>query len=290
MCIAIYSPEGTQLPSRNKLKICWHNNDDGAGYMQIKDGLCHIKKGFMKFKHFWKSYQAEGFTESDSVVIHFRIGTSGKMDQTCTHPFPISNSVSELKSLEITSKYAFVHNGIVGRGDVKKGLSDTMVFTIEVLDNLKEYLDDKKILDTVANITAGSRFLIVSKGTVWLTGSWITDKKTGIYYSNDGYKKKSVFISYGTDFHSGYAWDEDSSGKWSFKRAKELNFDKQFDESNFDDTDLESIPYCPQCETKGQVFQFSDNNIFECYDCGIEFNEDSEIIKKDEVATLPLIQ
>mgnify|MGYP003125148010 FL=1 len=55
MCIAILKQQNETI-SKSKLKNCFYNNDDGAGYMFSKDGILHFFKGFFTFKDFWKSY------------------------------------------------------------------------------------------------------------------------------------------------------------------------------------------------------------------------------------------
>ena len=269
MCIIIYSPAGTELPSKNRMRTCWNNNSDGAGYMKVDDdGMCHIKKGFMSFKSLLKAYNAERFTKNDTVIIHFRIGTSGKDDATCTHPFPITDSIADLRQTEFQTDLAFAHNGIIGEGDDKKGLSDTMIFSMEVLNNLKKHLDEREIMDMISNITAGSRLLIVCQGVVWLTGSWITDKKTGIYYSNSTYKKRKY-----TTIGKGYNW-EHSDDRWLFKKSDydwkdAYNKDKEIEE------DL--IPKCPSCNTINAVADMAGfDKSYECFDCGINFEKDPD--------------
>jgi predicted glutamine amidotransferase len=135
MCIAIVSEFGVPLPDEATLKRCWNDNSDGAGYAYLTDkDTWEIKKGFMKWMDFKKSLDAEKFVDENTVVMHFRIGTSGRCPhkagelgkgEMCTHPFPISNKTDMLESLRIDSSTIVIHNGIVGNG--AGFLSDTMI-------------------------------------------------------------------------------------------------------------------------------------------------------------------
>ena len=79
MCIAILKEHGAKLPSNRVMKRCWRNNNDGAGYAYLTvDNQWKVKKGFKKWADFRDSFTAEKFKDEHTVVIHFRVGTSGK--------------------------------------------------------------------------------------------------------------------------------------------------------------------------------------------------------------------
>ena len=53
MCIAIYSLIGTKIPTDEILKICFQNNNDGAGFcFNTDNNQVQIVKGFMDFDSF----------------------------------------------------------------------------------------------------------------------------------------------------------------------------------------------------------------------------------------------
>ena len=54
MCIIVAKEKGQKLPSKDILKTCFNNNDDGAGFMYVQDGKVIIDKGYMDFKSFYK--------------------------------------------------------------------------------------------------------------------------------------------------------------------------------------------------------------------------------------------
>jgi hypothetical protein len=124
---------------------------------------------------------ASAIQDSDTVIYHFRIATSGGITPANCHPFPISTSVDDLKTLTIACKTAFVHNGILGKGS--KDLSDTQLY---ILNTLSHYGNIKGSLPKIRKDTAGSRTAILNAdGQLWLTGLWI--EKDGYHYSNATY-------------------------------------------------------------------------------------------------------
>lgn len=77
MCIAIVKPQGTEI-SDEYLKNCFENNPDGAGIAYARDGKLYIVKGIFNQNTFIKTVrEAEKLAEGD-MLIHCRIGTSGK--------------------------------------------------------------------------------------------------------------------------------------------------------------------------------------------------------------------
>jgi len=99
MCIIAIKPEGISIPIE-RLKSCWDNNSDGAGFMYSENGKLNIVKGLMTFDSFIKSYN-DISPLNKRIVIHFRYGTHGKICPDLTHPFIINKSL------------ALVHNGIL---------------------------------------------------------------------------------------------------------------------------------------------------------------------------------
>ena len=203
MCIAILSEHGTGYPTKEIFQRCWDINDDGAGYAFLNvDNKWNVKKGFMTFDAFWDSWEAEKFKDENTVVIHFRWGTSGKMtgkkengkpacDPGCTHPFPVTDDQIKLFQLEYVTDNIIMHNGVVGNG--KNNLSDTMVAIIDYVAALVKYMDDKKIVKLLENLldaegySYGSRWWIGKGANSYLLGDWIKDEETNIWYSKDEY-------------------------------------------------------------------------------------------------------
>ncbi|GAG07987.1 unnamed protein product, partial [marine sediment metagenome] len=82
MCIAILSEYNVPLPTKEVMKRCYKNNSDGVGYAFLtKDDKWSVKKGLQTWDTFWESWEKENFVPENTVIIHFRVGTSGaKLD------------------------------------------------------------------------------------------------------------------------------------------------------------------------------------------------------------------
>jgi len=205
MCIAIFSESGVGYPTKEIFERCWKINDDGAGYAYLTvDDEWHIKKGLMTFDAFWEAWQAESFGELNTVVIHFRLGTSGKQIGSgftatchpgCTHPFPVTDEDEKLFETEITTKRIVMHNGVVGQG--KGDLSDTMVAIKEYFDPLIPYLKDKKVVDVLTELSGandyhyGNRWWVADGADTYLMGDWILDEESKIWYSKHDYLQRA---------------------------------------------------------------------------------------------------
>lgn len=195
MCIAIYKDAKSAPVKRKVLQTCFQNNSDGAGYAwwDRKKKLWIVRKGFMTFGAFWKSFNSHGFQKKDTYICHFRIGTSGnKRGPDCTHPFPVVGDCEVMRELEFESPSIVVHNGVQGPGDGT--ISDTMLATRKIIWPLYPLLNDKDRGDDVLEIMAeclkvnSNRWLITEGFEVTLIGDWKTDDETGVRYSNDGWK------------------------------------------------------------------------------------------------------
>ncbi len=97
MCIAVYKPKEAVLTKRT-LKNCFDNNPDGAGFAYPNDEgtKIEVRRGYFGFRKFWRDYKAVQDKEKP-MLIHFRIATSGCIDEENCHPW------------RIDEKHAFVH-------------------------------------------------------------------------------------------------------------------------------------------------------------------------------------
>ena len=203
MCIGIVSEFGVPMPDNDTLKRCWDGNSDGAGYAYLtEESQWQVKKGFMKWKDFINSFEEEKFIDENAVVIHFRIGTSGRCPhkagdlgkgEMCTHPFPISDDVNELECINYISDGIVIHNGVVGAG--AGVLSDTMIAIRDHISVLWKYSKtDQKVLELLEELIdcgpryKGSRWFIGDKENHTLLGDWVLDKNTNLWYTHEGYK------------------------------------------------------------------------------------------------------
>lgn len=196
MCIIVYKPKDQQMPSKQTLKMCWHSNPDGAGYMMPNDdGKIVIKKGFMTFKSFWKSliFERNKYKGDRPIVMHFRVSTQAGVNPECTHPFPLSDKMDNLKKLSVTTQCGIAHNGIIDLTSDKWNktitYSDTMKFITDYLSLIittKHWYEDKKKKLLIERLADSKLAIMMDNGHVELIGEFIQDN--GIYYSNSYYK------------------------------------------------------------------------------------------------------
>ena len=216
MCIIVVKKENVAFPNKKILETCFENNPDGAGFMYAYKENVYIKKGFDTFKKFWEALQSVRKECGDNIpfIMHFRISTQahGRMD--CTHPFPLSRNMKDLRELDFKTKMGIAHNGIITLtstsyyGDYCSGYlggysgysktitySDTMKFITDYLSLIIKNNDYYKDPDTIKLISrlADSKLSIMDyKGHIELIGNFIEEK--GILYSNGSYKTKKAKV------------------------------------------------------------------------------------------------
>jgi len=178
MCIAILKPDGENI-KKDRLKTCFTNNDDGAGYMFAKDGILHFFKGFFKFDEFWKSYVKNVVKNGNPMsAIHFRIKTHGKTNVDNCHPFKINDSVG------------FIHNGIIDMVKTDPKRSDTSMFNDLVLKKLPNgFIRNSAITSLIEEAIGGSKLVFLdNKGQYLISNEALGKWDSNVWYSNSTYK------------------------------------------------------------------------------------------------------
>lgn len=194
MCVIAYKPDGVKFPTKSTLKTCYNNNPDGAGFMYADGERVHICKGFMTFNSFWRALRGARKRTGDKIpyVLHFRISTQAGTRPDCTHPFPLSKNMDDLRQLNTFARFGVAHNGIIDLTAYNaKGVthSDTMEFITDYLSLIIRTPDYHHDRDTVQLITrlCGSRLAIMdTTGHVELIGTGWT-QNGGTWYSNRSY-------------------------------------------------------------------------------------------------------
>ena len=195
MCIIAIKPKNKDIQEKKILERCFTMNKDGAGYMYVNnDKQVIIKKGFMRFEDFYKTMMKdykENKLKDKTLIMHFRIGTSGKNKLGCTHPFPITDKFDELELTRHSTNIGICHNGIVqGFNSYANQYSDTELYIATVITPLiRLNLQSYKFNDVQALIlkTTNSKWVILDKNDEYYTiGQFIEDN--GYYYSNETYK------------------------------------------------------------------------------------------------------
>ena len=261
MCIIVAKRKGIELPTKEILKNCFNYNSDGAGIMFNDGNQVFIEKGFMDFNSFYSRLEAldkEFNLVNSDLALHFRISTSGNVDQGNCHPYPISTETSQLRNLSLVTDIGMAHNGVIRKHipEVRSILNDTQTFIKNFVHNM--YSSNKEFLTVDANIKAleeeaGSKLCFITKDNMYIIGKFI-EETNGILYSNDTY------LSY--DYGWGY---EDYS----------VDFDY------FDMFDIEGEPL----DVKDFTFilsklEFVKEDTVKCFDGTIYYNENDLVVDK----------
>jgi len=232
MCIAILNTKG--LISKKTLKNCWENNPDGAGLAYPEAGAMKTYKELKDFKSFYKHYADVRTRLPDNVnmLIHFRIATHGKINETNCHPFLINKNT------------AFIHNGVISNSKMgtSPDFSDTYLFNQTILKKLQSnFIANEAILNLLASYIGGSKLVFLNgnnewsivneKSGIWDKDNWFSntsyeeDMYYGCYMGDYGYKKSNnkTTTQFGSKYgNNDYAqgWEYDELNGWS-EKAKE---------------------------------------------------------------------
>lgn len=197
MCIIIAKKKGIDLPGKDIIKRCWDRNPQGAGLCYERDGEVHIEKGFMQFEELDSRLEALGEEiniRESSLIIHFRIATSGRTDEGNCHPFPVTDDAEAIRAKSATADLAMAHNGVImDFSEPRSKYSDTQHFIMKVvmplynMNSKHDFYREEKIRYLLSKSVNGSRLVFMNgDGEIYTIGKWIEDD--GILYSNDGYR------------------------------------------------------------------------------------------------------
>lgn len=221
MCIIVVKPKDKEIQDKKTLERCFTINRDGAGYMYVdEEKKVVIKKGFMKFDDFYKSMikdYKENNLKNQTLIMHFRIGTSGRNKLGCTHPFPITDKMDDLELTRCKTNIGICHNGIVsGFNSYANQYSDTELYIATVITPLiRLNLQSYKFKDVQALIlkTTNSKWAVLDRNdNYYLIGNFIEDD--GYYYSNETYKPYLALLAHDDDDDED---DLDKQSSWYYK-------------------------------------------------------------------------
>lgn len=159
----------------------FHSNNDGAGIMYSRGGELIIEKGiFESFLDFRKLYdRGISLCNNSSVVVHFRIATSGEKTEENCHPFRINKSIG------------FAHNGIFSAmSSYKQTKSDTAVFSDFISTLPDNFYSNEAIMFLIEDFIKKERSKVVfmdSEGQLKLINSELGEWKDGCWYSRKTY-------------------------------------------------------------------------------------------------------
>ena len=218
MCIIIAKEKKVGLPTYSQLFNSFEYNSDGAGFMYVKNGKVVIDKGYMTWKKFYKRYQklCRKFNnfEGQSLIMHFRIGTSSGNTPQNTHPYPISNKVNDLHKTYTTCDLGMVHNGIIRDYtpiDKNSNSNDTQEFILKYVstlyNNYPKFYKNKYIMNGMEDITNSKLAFMDTSGYIYYVGDFITEN--GVKFSNSSYEDWKCWYNYGTYPLAKYEDDEE---------------------------------------------------------------------------------
>ena len=198
MCIAIIKNKNIELPSEDILRICFNNNPDGAGFVLNRNGVNYIYKGYFTFDGFLKALKLVSPLKEESLMIHFRVATHGKINIENCHPFPIDGYFKNmLKPIYATNSDVMIHNGKLLIDITNPIYSDSMHFAKSLYQfdrkNNSEFLE--YIIQPTDKNKRGNRIgILTSNGETEHYGvGWI--EQNGILYSNDSFKTNGTYKS-----------------------------------------------------------------------------------------------
>lgn len=185
MCIAILNTKiGGRLP-KNYIKNSWDNNDMGGGLLWNREGKLSTYKTYNYKQYLTKYNKLRNDSKVDSIVLHFRIATSGKDGIENLHPFLVNEDLG------------FVHNGVIGGlGDLKH--SDTYKFNEILKGFTHDFLSCKTTKAFINNyIGSGNKLLFLDKNGKHTiinekAGHW--DEFNGNWFSNSSYESYNDYV------------------------------------------------------------------------------------------------
>lgn len=156
--------------------------------MIARAGLVRIHKGFMTFRDFMTALRAQHITRYDSVVYHFRIATQAGKTPQMTHPFPLTDNLSECEALDLICPAGVAHNGIISLTSdrTETRYSDTALFITKYMSDLIRNngdLHDPHVQNIIETLGGWSKFAIMTgSGEVVTIGNFINHD--GLLLSN----------------------------------------------------------------------------------------------------------
>lgn len=203
------------MPNNKILKQSFANNGDGFGLAYKFNGQQpHIKKGAMTFKAIKRMLKSLPDLTNAEVILHFRLATKGHIYEGNCHPFPLSRKPEHLTAVEIESRMAIAHNGIIysSTSTYNKGitcygtdengkwvekptfsdaLSDTQEFIRDYLVDIGDAIFNAGVRRLIEDDTMSKFAILTTKGILFI-GDFIHEK--GLYFSNDSYKKSNYYV------------------------------------------------------------------------------------------------
>lgn len=230
MCIIAIQPLGVKI-KESTLRNCWNANKDGAGIMYVENGKLIVNKVMTSFEEFMKIKRHADKMQSN-IVMHFRIATSGGINERNCHPFKVNNDLY------------FCHNGILDIDvPLNSNINDTQIFNNSFMKGLPNNFVQNDSIMNLIEYTIGNRNKFVfmdSSGQFYIlnenAGTW----ENGAWYSNSSYKSSPYHYNSGTKWHKqkkySYPYEADAEDElMQCESCNEIHFkDDMMHETYFD--------------------------------------------------------
>lgn len=224
MCIIAVKPEGKELFPEKTIERMFAKNPDGAGFMFFnkETGKVEAHKGFFSCKKLINALNEVKDLKDTNAILHFRIGTSGKMDDLNCHPYPVYDE----NGTDFETDLAVAHNGVLREYTPAFGseINDTQTFIRKVLRNLSpDFINDSEKLFLIKQILGTNKLAFIDKDNhITMLGDFIED--SGYFYSNYSYKEPEQTKYYQKPLWSDYYLDNLSSSCEQKDENEEIKF------------------------------------------------------------------
>lgn len=235
MCLLILNV--SKLLPKKYFTQAWNSNSDGAGIAWNENNEVHTKKCLYKkdLNGFYDYYKKVRAKTDSPIIIHFRIETSGGINDNNTHPFRIGKNT------------VFAHNGVIPNlgGQTR---SDTNVlcqilgfFNISILEDYGWVLQQ---------FTNTCKFAFINnKGEYYIHNEKLGNWDNGDWFSNDSYKTRSYYFG-NTKIDDYYKRDGRKVSGWNsyaLSCIEDEEEEESFQLCSMCDN-IKEHAYCPYCD------------------------------------------
>lgn len=247
MCIAILNQKGTL--SKKTLAECWLNNADGAGLAYFDGAKIVIEKEMKSFKCFYDTYYQKRNEHPDKdFLIHFRIATHGKINETNCHPFKINKTS------------AFIHNGIISRLSTKGEFSDTYQFNEMIIKKLPvNWMKSKTVIELVEGYIGYSKLVFLFGNSSLILNERLGKWDKGNWFSNNSYKPVEPIVYKNPTVQPSGKYSNAGNDLWD---AALKEYDSYKDRKKAD-----AKQYCECCDELAKLTYVSEFNVDMCDKC-----------------------
>jgi len=228
MCIAILNKTGAELTSE-QFKNSWKTNPHGGGIGYFENGKPVIVKEMKDYKKFYNIYKEHRAKTKNPMIVHFRVGTSGLLDEENCHPFLCRNGI------------ILAHNGILSGFTGTEKKSDTREFC-EFFGSIP-YLKEQ-VHNWGQVIGYGNKVIVLSPdGDFSIMNEYEGSWEKSSWYSNNSHKTQK-FIDPFSDILKGFS--KKKSGTKSIMDY--CDFCGEYEQLY---TDGDKFEVCTHCFTEG---------------------------------------